>query len=144
MITHPAHLLSPQGQLWLWTLWVVLPPLPGLSPPQQLAPLLTPVLQADGAPDTPRRRLHLASRRLTGRQAGMPGRPFVWLFSLKEADFQGDAHRVCLGLHPAHPVADMHAGRWGCCSDSNPEGWSPTSASQGLGMDGFHPPLMVI
>lgn len=108
MTTPQAHLLSPQGQLWLRNLWVVLPPLPGLSP-QQLAPLLTPEPQADGAPDTPRRRLHLASRRLTGRQAGMPGRPFVWLFSLKEAGFQGDAHRVCLGLHPAHPVADMQA-----------------------------------
>lgn len=39
----------------------------------------------------------------------MPGRPFVLLFSLKEADFQGDAHRMCC-FHSAHPVADMQAG----------------------------------
>lgn len=44
------------------------------------------------------------------------GRPFVWLFSLKEADFQGDAHRVCLCPRPAHPVADRQVG--GGCLDS--------------------------
>lgn len=129
MDCHPdVH--TPPSQLWLWTLGVVLPPLPGLSPPRQLATMLTPEPQADGAPDT----LGDAStsRRLTGR-------PFVWLFSLKEADFQGDAHRVCLGPHAPSPPCSRRAGRWGLFRLKT-EGWSPASDSQGLGMGFIHHP----
>lgn len=75
----------------------------------------------------------------TDRQAGRHARQAICLVVFFERGrLQGDAYRVCLGPHPAHHVTDTQAG--GGSRIPNTEGWSPASASKGLGMGFTHHP----